>query len=218
MVETKCELPSWDHLHNLCKKIAKQIKDSNFKPDMVIALARGGFVPARTICDSLVIKDLLSVKIDHWGITAAKDGKAKLRYPINVNLDDKNVLIVDDITDTGESLKLAVDHIKSLKAKEVKTATIYHIDHSKIEPDFYGGVIKKDKWTWVIWPWNFIEDMCNLMPKLFDSIPLGINEIQKKAKKTYDISLSEETIIELLGELEFRDLIKEEGKGWVKNN
>src|SRR3989337_221171 len=94
------------------------------------------------------------IKVDHWGITATKDGKAHLRYPLNADLSGKNVLIVDDITDTGESMKIATEFTKKLNPKQIRTATIFHIRTSKFVPDYYGREID---WVWVMWPWNYVE-------------------------------------------------------------
>jgi len=215
MESFECWLPTWDELHSVIKKVAEKIKADKYKPDIVIALARGGFVPARTICDFLIIKDLVSIKVDHWGITAQKDGKAHLRYPIKINLKDKNALVVDDITDTGESMRIATEYIKTLNPKEIRTAAIYHIKTSKFTPDYYGEEID---WKWVIWPWNYVEDMCNIVPKILDEkIPISIQEIKKELKKRFKIDLSSQDVIEIMGELESRDIAVPISEGWIKS-
>jgi hypoxanthine phosphoribosyltransferase len=209
-----CWLPSWEYLHNTCKKVVKRIKEDNFKPDVVVALSRGGFVPARNICDMLIIKDLVSIKVDHWGITATKDGKARIRYPLNADLSGKKVLVVDDITDTGESMMISLDFIKSLNPDEIRTAAALHIKTSKFVPDYYGEEID---WKWVIFPWNYVEDMCNIIPKVIDeSKSKDIKKIKIDLKKNFNVDVSEEDILEILGELEERNIVITQGSGWVK--
>jgi len=209
-----CWLPSWDELYRDIKKIAKKIKEDGYKPDIVVALARGGFVPARIICDLLLIKDLVSVKVDHWGITATKDKKAHLRYTFNADLTGKKVLIVDDITDTGESMMLAKSFVEKLNPAEIRTAAIYHIAHSKFVPDYYS---KKIKWVWVIWPWNYIEDMCNIIPKVLDEKKgRTAKEIRDLLKERFKIDVPEVEIIEIMGELSVRNVVRESRDGWVK--
>ena len=127
----ECEVMDWNLFYNLAKKVAKKVNKSGFKPDLIIGLARGGWVLARVLCDLVGVKDLLSLKVEHWGVTATPNGKAQLKYPLNIDLTRKKVLVVDDITDTGESLNLAVEHIKSLKSSEIKTATLRHITSSR---------------------------------------------------------------------------------------
>jgi len=215
MEKFDCFLPTWDELHENIKEIAKRIKEDKFQPDIVIALSRGGFVPARVLCDLMIIKDLVSIKVDHWGVTAAKDGKAHLRYPINVDLTGKKVLITDDITDSGESMIIAKEFVEKLNPKEIRTAAIFHIKHSKFVPDYYS---KKIDWVWVMWPWNYIEDMCNILPKVLDENKgCSVEEIKKNLKERFKIDLPEQKIIEIMGELAVRGIAVENGIGWVKN-
>jgi len=210
----ECWLPSWEYLHNSCKKAVKKMKEHGYKPDVVIALSRGGFVPARNICDMLIVKDLVSLKVDHWGITATKDGKAKVRYPLNIDLTGKKVLVVDDITDTGESMVVSTDFIKSLNPAEIKTVAALHIKTSKFTPDYYGEEID---WKWVVFPWNYIEDMCNIVPKVLDERRAkGIKKIKIDLKENFNVDISEEDVLEILGELEERNLATSQGAGWVK--
>ena len=49
MEDFQCALPSWEYINAACKKVVKRMKESGFKPDIVIALSRGGFVTARII-------------------------------------------------------------------------------------------------------------------------------------------------------------------------
>jgi hypothetical protein len=215
MEKFDCWLPSWNELHEDIRKIVKKIKKDDYRPDIVIALSRGGFVPARVICDLMIIKDLVSIKVDHWGVTAAKDGKAHLRYPIDANMSGKNVLIVDDITDTGDSMVLAKEFVKRLDPKEIRTAAIFNIKTSKFIPDYYS---KEINWVWVMWPWNYIEDMCNILPKVLDENEgRSIKDIKKYLKENFKIDLSEHEIIELMGELVAKNIVVENGNGWIKN-
>ena len=208
----ECEVMDWDLFYKIAKKVAKKIKDSDFKPDFIIGLARGGWVLARILCDLIGVKDLLSLKVEHWGMTATADGKAKLKYPLKVDLDGKNVLIVDDITDTGESMRIAVEYIKSLKPSEIRTAALRHITSSKVTPDYFG---EEMDWKWVIFPWNFTEDLCNIVPKVCERLSVNpdgevdITQIRKELKQYYTIDTTKETLAEILQELRRRKLIQD---------
>ena len=151
--------------------------------------------------------------MDHWGITATKDGKAHLRYPINADLSGKRVLIVDDITDTGESMYIAKEFVKTLNPEEIKTAAIFHIKTSQFIPDYFSREID---WIWVVWPWNFFEDMCNIFPKVLEenrSSP--VEKIKKDLRARFKINLSEQEIIEILEELVAREVAIGNSMGWA---
>jgi hypoxanthine phosphoribosyltransferase len=202
----------WNLFYNLARQVAKKINGSGYKPDLIVGLARGGWVLARILCDLIGVKDLVSLKVEHWGITATPDGKAKLKYPLKVDLNGKNVLIVDDITDTGESMRVAVEYIQSLKPSEIRTVALIHITSSKFMPDYFGEEIS---WRWVIFPWNFTEDMCNIVPKVCARLsvsPAGdvdVAQIRNELKQFYTIDTTEETVDEILQELKRRNLIQD---------
>ncbi len=214
MDKFECWLPSWDYLYNSCKEVVKKMKKDEFKPDFVVALSRGGFVPARTICDMLIIKDLVSIKVDHWGITATPVGEVKIRYPLNADLKGKRVLLVDDITDTGESMIASKGYIKTLNPQEIKTAAALHIRTSKLKPDYYGEEID---WKWVIFPWNYTEDMCNIVPKVLENKkPKSLKEIRHGLKENFKIDVYEGAVLEILDELKERNVAAYDGRGWLK--
>jgi hypoxanthine phosphoribosyltransferase len=207
----ECEVMDWNLFYKLARQVAKKINGSGYKPDLIVGLARGGWVLARILCDLIGVKDLVSLKVEHWGVTATPDGKAKLKYPLKVDLNGKNVLIVDDITDTGESMLVAVEYIKSLNPSEVRTAALRHITSSKFTPDYFG---EEMNWRWVIFPWNFTEDMCNIVPKVCARLSVSpdgdvdVAQIRNELKQFYTIDTTEETVAEILQELKRRNLIQ----------
>ncbi len=207
----ECEVMDWNLFYDLARQVAKKVNNSGYKPDMIVGLARGGWVLARVLCDLIGVKDLVSLKVEHWGVTATPDGKAKLKYPLNVDLTEKNVLVVDDITDTGESMHVTVEYLKSLKPSEIKTAALRHITSSKFMPDYFGEEIS---WRWVIFPWNFTEDLCNIVPKVCARLKMSpdgdvdVTQIRNELKQFYTIDTTEETVADILEELKRRNLIQ----------
>ena len=196
----ECELMSWDLFDKLAKRVSEKIKASGYKPDFIVGLARGGWVLSRVLCDYLGVKDLVSLKVEHWGVTATPDGKARIKYPFEIDLNGQNVLIVDDITDTGESMIVAAKFVQSKNPSNIKTAALRHIEGSKFVPDFYGDVIQ---WRWVVFPWNYLEDMCNILPKILDDSET-IEETKRELKNRHSIDLSKRQIEEIIDELKRR--------------
>ena len=114
---------------------------------------------------------------------------------------------MDYITDTGESIMISVNYVKSLNPREVRTATLRHIEGSKFKPDYYAEDIS---WRWVIFPWNFIEDLCNLIDQIRSEVkdPKDLAEFKRKLKENFKIDVDEETIEEILRELDRRKMLK----------
>ncbi len=208
----ECQIMDWNYFYKLAKQVADKINSSDYKPEIIIGLARGGWVLARILCDLVGVKDLISLKVEHWGITATPDGTAKLKHPINVDLTGKKVLVVDDISDTGESMRVAVEYIKTLNPSEIRTASLQHLTCSKFRADYVGEVLP---WRWVIFPWNFTEDMCTLIPKVCKRLRISgdedgdVSRIKDKLKQHYTIDTTEETIADILLEIKRRNILQE---------
>jgi hypothetical protein len=210
-----CKVVTWDEIDIWAKNVVTKIRAAGFKPDMVVALIRGGLVPARLICDHLHLKNLFAVKVEHWGITAQADMKAKLVQGLDLDLKGKKILVVDDITDTGESMILSTDHLRTKGPAVMKSATLLHIEHSKFEPDFYDVFVPKEKWTWFIFPWNFHEDVRTLAVKTIVT-PKDTKGVVKALKDQFQIKVKEDIVKEALLELEDRgEAVNKDGK-WAK--
>lgn len=60
------EYISWNHFHRLCGRLCHKLDDSGFRPDLIIAITRGGYPTARVLADYLDLMDLVSLKIEHY--------------------------------------------------------------------------------------------------------------------------------------------------------
>ncbi|MBI2130433.1 phosphoribosyltransferase [Candidatus Woesearchaeota archaeon] len=200
-----CVMPTWKDMQDYAKKTAEAIKKSGFYPDIIIGLSRGGLVPARLLADFLHVKSILSIKVDHWGITATKDGKAEISHGLTANLKGKKVLIADDITDTGQSMELAAEHVRKLDPAQVKTATLVHLSNSKYIPDFYG---QEREWAWIIFPWNYTEDMVNLIKKVMADEEKVAGDIRKKLKLNFNVDVDLKEVEGMLEHMEYLEKVK----------
>jgi len=204
METIKCQIVKWEDIEKWVDDVVDKIRRAGYRPDAVIGLTRGGWIPARLICDELQVKNLYAIKTEHWGLTATKDGQARIAQPLTADVKDKRVLIVDDITDTGQSLSLAKEHVESFNPKEVKTATLLHITHSIITPDFYSVEVPKEEWTWFIFPWNFNEDIQSLVYKALNDVRAA-EEIKEVLKKHCQITVDDRVIYNALLRLARRE-------------
>ncbi len=203
-----CYVLDFDDIYNYAFQTATKIKKSGYRPDVIIGIARGGWVHARIQCDLLGLKELYSVKVDHWGVTATKDGKAKLTSPLTADVEGKQILVVDDITDTGQSLTVAIKHIDEFGPSNVKSATLMHIAGSEFVPDFYGVEVS---WAWEIWPWNFYEDLSSLITKIFEGEKVSefsTQELKKHLREYNNIVLSDDRLSKIKAHMGFLDKIE----------
>ena len=196
----ECEVMTWDGFQSLAEETARKIAESGYEPDFMVGLARGGWVLSRVLCDYLGVKDLVSLKVEHWGVTATPDGKARIKYPFDVDLTGRRVLVVDDITDTGESMIVAMDYVKPLNPLEVRTASLLHINSSGFTPDYYGDEIS---WRWVIFPWNYVEDMCNIVQKM-EERGVSASEIKERLRSDHKIEVDQGEVKRIRDEIKRR--------------
>ena len=193
----KCRMYSWEEMYALAEKTVGKINKSGYKPDKIIGITRGGWVPSMMFSDLLGNRDLLSLKIEHWTQTATKDAKAVLKYPLQADLSRQKILLVDDLTDSGDSIILALEDVKKNNPKEVRTATLIHKKQSKIKPDFFAE--ERNKWEWIILPWNLNEDLLNLSRKIIkEEGKLTNKEIRKKLKQKYNLTIDQKTLDKIL--------------------
>jgi hypothetical protein len=159
--EFKCVVTNWEYIYSLCRDVSDDVKASAFEPDIVVALARGGWFAGRCICDFLGLDDLTSLKMEHYVGAAERTGEPTVRYPMpEGSVEGKDVLIIDDIADTGGSIRRAHEYVHEREPGTVRTATLQLLGTSEFEPDFVGE--RLSEWAWIVYPWNFIEDMVDL--------------------------------------------------------
>jgi len=162
----KVKLVSWEEIVDWAWNLAKIIKKDGYKPDVIVALARGGYVPARLLCDFLDVENLLSIQSQHWTEAAKAEERAIIKFPYQVDLSNYNVLVVDDIVDTGVTLKLARDFVEEKwRPKQLKTAALQWISPvAKFKPDYY--YIEVKDWTWFQYPWTRLEDTYQFIKRM----------------------------------------------------
>lgn len=185
-----CQLVSWDEAFWLSRDLAKIIKSSGYHPDLVIAVGRGGFVPARIVCDFMLQSLLTSIKIEHWGIAAHKQEMAKVKFPLAANLDGLKVLIIDDVTDTGETLRVAASHVKEKGPADIRTGVLQHKVASSFKPDYFANLVKE--WKWIIYPWAAHEDLVGFAKRVLSHEPLTTDQIRTELERRYGLVIGQE--------------------------
>ncbi|MEM1549119.1 MAG: phosphoribosyltransferase [Candidatus Methanomethylicia archaeon] len=181
MVVLKFIAPSWDEIYFKIIDLSLMVRKSGFKFDCIVGIARGGWIVARLLSDLLDIADIGSLRIEFYKGVGVHDRIPVITQPVSIDVRGKNVLAVDDVSDTGSSLATAVRHLLDMGAHNVMVATIHVKPWSIFVPDFYVDVTD----AWVIYPWEpyesiksltlkWIKDGLNLSDIKFKLIDVGI--------------------------------------------
>jgi len=193
-----CELISWGEVTRLCRRLAVAINDSGFRPDLVVAIGRGGFVPGRLICDNLGLMDLTSIKVEHYLAGSTRRREARIRYPLPRamagDVAGRRVLIVDDVNDSGDTLVLASEHLRGFGAAAVRTAVMHDKTVSRFTVDYYARRIVK--WRWIIYPWAVTEDIGEFSRRLSPP-PADLEELQGRLRQEHGLRVPMTTLREI---------------------
>lgn len=169
---------SWEKLEKDCLKLAKKLNKRNI--DRIICISRGGLPWAR------VLSDLLKLPVAHLAVESYADLK-QVKKPV-ITESPKNIpkkenwLVVDDISDTGDTFALVVDHLKKYRTKTIYTLSPYIKPKTKFIPDFF--VEKID--AWVIFPYE-VRETYEAFLKIYGTKEKSIEMLVKAGLKKWEI-------------------------------
>ncbi len=149
------KLVTWEEIHKICVELYKQMRNNNVNPDLIIGVARGGWGPARILSDLFNDKRVASIKIEFYTDINKKTKTPKIVQPVSTDVAGKILLLVDDVADSGQSLRVAIDHLKERKAKDVQTVTLYYKPWSIVVPNYYA----KETRAWLVFAHEMAEFM-----------------------------------------------------------
>lgn len=194
--DVEFEIPSWEEIYELLLELADQIREDGFEPDVVVGVSRGGWPPARVMSDLLEKPQLVNVATEFYLGVAETKGEPVITQPVSASVKGKKVLVVDDIADTGKSLKLIQAHLKERGATEIRVAAIYYKPWSIVVPDYY----QKDTTSWVIFPWERKETIRKILEK-YECEGKPVKEAVKKLVRSgLDRNLVKRFMREISGE------------------
>ena len=160
-LDVEFEVPTWDEIYEMLLRLAEKIQRDDFHPDLIIGVCRGGWPPARVMSDLLGNPKLANISVEFYVDVAETKNKPVVTQSVTAPVKGKKILILDDVADTGKTLKLVKEHLFDRGAEEVKIATIYYKPWSIVVPDYY----EKETKRWIVFPWERKETVRNLMRK-----------------------------------------------------
>ncbi len=148
---TERETLDWATYGVAIRELAQQVADSGFRPDMILAIARGGLFAAGSLGYALSVKNLYVMNLEFYaGVDERLDVPVMLPpYMDKVDLTGAKVLVADDVADTGHTLKAVHEFCQGVVA-ESRTAVIYEKPHSLVKCDY----VWKQTDRWINFPWS----------------------------------------------------------------
>ena len=159
MKQTKFLRVTYDELDKMVESLYDNMEKAGFIPDIILAIARGGWFPARVLSDIYSSKgipvDVVSITTKFYTSIGETAKRPVLLQELSQSLFDQSTLIVDDVSDTGRTLKFIRGYVSWLGAKDARVATVFMKPETLVVPDFYVKEVSQD--TWIIFPYEIRE-------------------------------------------------------------
>jgi hypothetical protein len=153
----RSELVTWERFQALARALALSIQRAGYHPELIVAIGRGGYMPARIVSDYLDVFDLVDIKIEHYH-GMQKERNARVKYPLIADIAGRRVLLIDDVSDTGDTFQVAMCHLREHGGPaEIRTGVLHHKTVSSFKPDFFAEEVHE--WRWIVYPWAVMEDL-----------------------------------------------------------
>jgi xanthine phosphoribosyltransferase len=136
---------SYSEFVNDVKRL-KEIVDKDF--DAVIAVARGGLTLSHFLAEAMEIRNVFSIN------SIGYEDKKKLENVEVFNIpkldSEKKILVVDDIVDSGDTIKEVLKKLKEEYSDKIfLSATIFYKNGAIVKPDFF--IKRTDEWIEFFW-------------------------------------------------------------------
>lgn len=145
------EILTWSEYGRGVRELAQMIADDGFRPDIILGIARGGLIPAGSLGYALSIKNTYVMNVEYYtGVDERLEVPTILPpYLELVDLEHTDMLVVDDVADTGQTLRMVHEFVAG-KVANARTAVLYEKPRSVIKSDYVWRRTAK----WINFPWS----------------------------------------------------------------
>jgi len=151
---------TYNKIHEAVKRLAAQVEDSGFNPDVIVAIGSGGFIPAR-ILRTFINRPIFAVGISYYGtgdIPMETPQKIQWIDEVQQKLTGKRILLIDEVDDTRVTLKYCLEELLSHEPEEIAVLVI-HNKKKKKQAEFPPQITRyfaafhvEDRW--IRYPWD----------------------------------------------------------------
>src|SRR5947209_1233374 len=155
------EVMSWHDLGTGSRELAQAVAEDGYRPDMVLAIARGGLLVAGALGYALGVKNTFTMNVEFYTGVDERLEMPMILPPVPdlVDFAETKVLIADDVADTGATLKLVKDFCAG-KVAEVRCAVLYEKSRSTVRSEYVWR--RTDRW--ITFPWSADEPVLQALP------------------------------------------------------
>lgn len=141
---------SWKQYNELIERLALQIHESDWKFDKIVCLARGGMRVGDVISRIYDVPLGILATSSYREAAGTQQGSLDIAQFITITRGtlDGNVLLIDDMVDTGLTFKRVRDHLRNQfpAITELRTGVLWWKGHSEVEPDYFVEKLPTNPW------------------------------------------------------------------------
>lgn len=143
---------TWDDLDHLVAELAERLA-AGPRPDVVLAISRGGLVPAGMLGYRLGWRDMLLAAVVAYDDEQGFRGSAEfLQFPSDEQIRGKRVLVVDEVWDSGTTIAAVSGRIRQAGGEPVTAVLHYKPSRSRVDlvPDHF--IVETN--DWIVYPFK----------------------------------------------------------------
>jgi len=127
-------------------------KVEDFRPQSIVGIARGGLTLAHSMAEGLDVRDVQTIRTELYDETCKRE---ELRVFGTCEFGDvKRVLVVDDISDSGETFDSIMKGLSERHGEiEFRSCALFYKKTSKYEPHFW--INEANDWIDFFWERDF---------------------------------------------------------------
>jgi uncharacterized protein len=151
VAEPEREILTWEAFGEGGRELARQVAEDGYRPDIILAIARGGLFVAGALGYALEVKNTYLINVEYYtGIEERLPLPVALPpTPELVDIEDASLLIADDVADTGHTLAFVHEFCRG-KVRDVRSAVLYQKPQSTIDCEYVWR--RTDRW--IDFPWS----------------------------------------------------------------
>ncbi|AJQ93079.1 phosphoribosyltransferase [Gynuella sunshinyii] len=148
---------SWSALGEKIQYLSEQVGKRDDLPEVVIGISRGGLILAQCLAHTLDTKECYCIGIfrNTSETKYSQRGQPFFKWGLSADIvNNKSVIIADDIAGDGGTLKSAAEYLIELGAASVTTCVIVKNKGCRKDPDYFATEVD----DWVVFPWELLNE------------------------------------------------------------
>ncbi len=158
------EVYTIDELKDMTLELCRKIILDGYRPTVIIGLGRGGWPVLRYCSDFLDVSNVYTIRVEYYTGVDVRGSIPRIYQdlPSDLSLDGEDVLLVDDVLDTSETMIFVKEKImRERKPRDLRIGVLHYKPWARLKPDYYVRCTS----SWIVYDWERCETIRRLLDK-----------------------------------------------------